>query len=228
MSKKIKINTIIISDVHLGGDFSRTKKIIETLNKYSFYRLILLGDIFDNLDFTELSQDQWDFLSYLTELSKEVKVRWVEGNHDLGLIKITSLLMGIKVYKKYKWQYKKEKYLAIHGHQFDRFIINNAFISFFASFFYKLAQRLDFKNRKIIGYIKNNSKGWLRLSEKVANSAIRFAKLNRVKYIFCGHTHQAMEKEKNGIKYYNSGCWTDIPSSYITIDKKGIEIHEIK
>ena len=39
--------------------------------------------------------------------------------------------------------------------------------------------------------------------------------------IFCGHTHQTLYKKDMNIEFYNSGCWTDIPSSYIVIDNEG-------
>ena len=40
------------------------------------------------------------------------------------------------------------------------------------------------------------------------------------------HTHKALKKKKGHIHYYNSGCWTDTPSTYIEIDGKNIKIHE--
>ncbi|MBD3238086.1 MAG: UDP-2,3-diacylglucosamine diphosphatase [Candidatus Moranbacteria bacterium] len=222
MTKNKKTHTIIVSDLHLGSKMSRSRALIKLLKSYNFKKLILLGDIFDSLDFTDLTQQQWDFLTYLTKLSRQVKVRWVEGNHDQGLIKITSLLMGIKVYKKYTWEYQGKKYLAVHGHQFDRFIINNTVLSWIISFLYSIAQRLDMKNRRIVNYFKKNNHGWLRLSKKVASSAIFYGKLYRADYVFCGHTHQAMYKYDHKIHYYNAGCWTDIPSSYLIIDENGV------
>jgi hypothetical protein len=33
-------------------------------------------------------------------------------------------------------------------------------------------------------------------------------------------------KKRGNIHYYNSGCWTDVPSTYITLDGKNIKINE--
>ncbi len=223
----LKTHTLIISDIHLGSSVAQPKKVLETLKKYSFKKLILLGDVFDNLNFKNLSQDGWELLQYFGKLSKTKKVRWVEGNHDKGLSEIISALVGAKIKKVYHWQYKKEKYLAIHGHQFDRFLVDNVIISYMATVLYNLLQKIDFKDKRMSRFVKRRSKGWLKISEKVFKSAILFGKLKGAQYVFCGHTHRAMKKTRYGIKYYNSGGWVDTPCSYITIDDNGIKIHKV-
>lgn len=228
MQNKIpsKTHTLIISDLHLGSSVSRSKEAIEFLNKIKFKKLILLGDIFESLNFKKLRKSEWEFLSLITKISKKSKVVWVEGNHDKGLTEIFAGFTGAKVYKNYEWRYKKRKYLAIHGHQFDNFLINNVVLSFLANQAYNFIQLIDFHDYKVSRLIKRKSKGWLRLSEKVAKRAILYGKLKRVDYIFCGHTHKTNQKIKKNISYYNCGCWTDNPSSFITLDQDKIEIHK--
>jgi len=221
-----KTETIIVSDIHLGSRVSRAKQLIKLLKSYSFKRLILLGDIFEDLNFGKITEDQWALLSYIRNISHRAEVVWIEGNHDKGLSDIMSALVGIKAYKRYTWQYKRKKCIAIHGHQFDRFLINNLLLSYLATYIYNLIQRIDFENQTISRYIKKRSKMWMRSSQKVTNSAIFYAKFTKAKYIFCGHTHQALELKKFGVNYYNAGCWTDIPSTYITMDDKEIKIHD--
>lgn len=48
-----------------------------------------------------------------------------------------------------------------------------------------------------------------------------YAKENEAGVIFCGHTHQTLYKKIPDIEYFNTGCWTDIPSSYLFIDNEG-------
>jgi UDP-2,3-diacylglucosamine pyrophosphatase LpxH len=222
-----KTHTIIISDIHLGSSVAQPRKVLKILQEYSFRKLILLGDVFESLNFKNLSQDGWELLQYIGKLSKTKKIRWVEGNHDKGLSSIVSALVGAKIKKVYQWQYKKEKYLAIHGHQFDRFLIDNVIISYISTILYNILQKIDFKDKRMSRFVKRKSKGWLRISEKIFKSAVLYGKLKGVKYVFCGHTHKAMKKKRYGIKYYNSGCWTDTPCAYITIDEKGVEIHKV-
>ena len=40
-----------------------------------------------------------------------------------------SHLVGVRVYEEYIWNYGGKKHLAVHGHQFDRFIVNNLLLS---------------------------------------------------------------------------------------------------
>lgn len=79
-------HTIIVSDIHLGSDLSRVNELIDVLDSWVFERLILLGDIFDNLDFKRLSGLHWGFLSHIREVSRKREVVWIEGNHGEGSI----------------------------------------------------------------------------------------------------------------------------------------------
>lgn len=226
IKNKNKTHTLIISDFHLGSRVSRSKEAADLLNNFEFKKLILLGDIFEDLNFKRLSEDDWKLISIISKLSQATKVRWVEGNHDKGLANIFSALTGVRLHKVYQWQYRNRKYLAIHGHQFDNFLIDNAFLSILASQLYNFIQLVDFRDKRISHFLKRKSKGWLRLSEKVARRALLYARLRGADFIFCGHTHKAMHKRKGKIHYYNSGCWTDLPSTYITLDGKRIKINE--
>ncbi len=226
MNKKLKTHTLILSDFHLGTKVSCSQRATTLLKNFEFKKLILLGDIFEDLNFNRLKESDWKFLALISKLSRKSKVIWIEGNHDKGLVKVFASFIGARVYKIYKWRYKNKKYLAMHGHQFDNFLVENAILSFVANQAYNFIQLLDFKDRRISRYIKRKSKGWLRLSEKVADRAILFARIKNIDYIFCGHTHKAMKKRKGKINYYNSGCWTDTPTTYITIDEEDIKIHE--
>jgi UDP-2,3-diacylglucosamine pyrophosphatase LpxH len=225
-TKKKKTHTLIISDLHLGSSVSQPEKALEILKKFSFRKLILLGDIFDDLDFRNLSRGCWDLLNYIGKISKDKKVRWIIGNHDKGLEDIFGSLMNARIYETYAWQYNQEKYLAIHGHQFDRFLIDNAFLSYLSNKVYNLIMRIDFKDRRISHFLKRRSKGWLRLSEKVAHSALHYGRKHEARYVFCGHTHKAIKRIHHGVRYFNSGCWTDLPCTYITICENEIQICE--
>src|SRR5262249_31296705 len=117
-------DTLILSDLHLGSEVSRAADATRVLKDIIFRRLILLGDIFADLNFGRLKKEHWQFLGYIRKLSnpkRKVEVIWVEGNHDHGLTDVMSHLVGVKVYQEYAWYYAGQKHLAIHGHQFDGF-----------------------------------------------------------------------------------------------------------
>ncbi len=224
--QKETIDTIILSDIHLGSEVSRAGKAKEVLLKYDFKRLILLGDIFDDLNFNRLKKEHWGLLTYVRKLSspkKQTEVIWVEGNHDAGLSKIMSHMMGLKVYKQYFFETAGQKILTIHGHQFDRFLNENLFISNLAGYIYNFIQRIGGEKQRFARFLKKASKGWLRLTEKIAIGALKYANRRKANIVICGHTHVATKEPivVNNIRYYNTGCFTDVPSNYIIISEKG-------
>ncbi|MFA6354390.1 MAG: UDP-2,3-diacylglucosamine diphosphatase [Candidatus Paceibacterota bacterium] len=227
--RKKEIDTLIISDLHLGVPVSRPEQTIEAIKKYNFKRLILLGDIFDDLNFERLKHEHWEFLSFIREFSdpkRNVEVIWVVGNHDFLLLNM-KFLIGIPLRKEFRWTYERKTYFAIHGHQFDRFLVENPILSKIASFIYFWIQKID-SSQRFSRYLKRKSKGWLRLSEKVAKSGVKYAKLKGADFVFCGHTHQALHETIDGVQYFNSGCWTDKPSTYITIGEDGVNLHNVR
>src|SRR5215510_11915065 len=131
-------DTLILSDLHLGSHISRAQEAMRMLKQTSFRRLVLLGDIFSDLNFGRLTKDHWKFLGYIRKLSnpkRNIEVVWVEGNHDQGLTDVMSHLVGVKVYQEYTWEYAGMRHLAIHGHQFDRFMVNTLRMNYLATLF---------------------------------------------------------------------------------------------
>jgi UDP-2,3-diacylglucosamine pyrophosphatase LpxH len=223
------VDTLILSDLHLGSEISRAHDALSLLESIRCKRLILLGDIFSDLNFRRLTKEHWHFLSYIRKLSnpkRKIEVIWVEGNHDHGLSNIMSHLVGIPVYQQYVWEYQGKAHLAIHGHQFDRFVVNNAFLSRINEWLFHEIQRLDFKSKKFSRYIDRLSTRWLRLSDKVAEGALSYAKQGNAARVFCGHTHIALHRENDGTEYYNSGSWVDARCTYITIGTEGVRIRD--
>jgi UDP-2,3-diacylglucosamine pyrophosphatase LpxH len=222
-------NTLILSDLHLGAETSHAREATRVLKENRFHRLILLGDIFADLNFARLTKDHWKFLGYIRKLSnpkRNIEVVWVEGNHDHGLTNIMSHLVGVRVYQHYTWEYAGMRHLAIHGHQFDGFQVNNVRLSRLGTSLYLKLQKFDFKSKPIVRLIDRLNTRWLRMSPKVSSGALQFARQREAVRIFCGHTHQAIHVEEGGIHYYNSGGWVDSRLTYLTVDEQGVRIHD--
>jgi UDP-2,3-diacylglucosamine pyrophosphatase LpxH len=222
-------DTLILSDLHLGSENSRAKDALALLKSVEFRQLILLGDIFAHLNFERLTRDHWKFLGALRKLSnpkRQVSVVWVEGNHDEGLSHLMSHLMGVPVYQRYVWEYDGKRHMAVHGHQFDRFVSKNLLISRIGVEIFHQLQKLDSKNKFVTRHLDRFNTRWLRLADKVAEGALHYAKVGRADRVFCGHTHLADQRAKDGIEYYNSGAWVDEQPTYITVAEEGVRIHE--
>jgi UDP-2,3-diacylglucosamine pyrophosphatase LpxH len=231
MEHMIFADTIIVSDLHLGSEVSRAPAALKMLKSASFNRLILLGDIFSDLNFRRLKKEHWQFLGYIRKLSnpkREVEVVWVEGNHDWGLTEVMSHLVGVRVYREYAWEFAGLKHLAMHGHQFDRFVSRNRVVSSFLSGLHLGLQKFSFGKKRMMGFLERFDTAWLRLSAKVARAALAHAKLKNAGRVFCGHTHEAMSLKHDGIEYYNSGSWTQDVPTYIAIDHRGVRVNEYR
>src|SRR5258705_936610 len=205
-------DTVILSDLHLGSEISRAEQATRMLRENRFRRLILLGDIFSDLNFGRLTKPHWKFLGAIRKLSnpkRGVEVVWVEGNHDLGLTKVMSHLVGVRVFQEYRWKYAGLTHLAIHGHQFDGFAVNSVPLSNLGTWIYLQLQKLDLKGNPIARLIDRLNTRWLRMSAKVAGGAIAHARERGAARIFCGHTHDAMHLEQDGVDYYNAGGGVD-------------------
>ena len=222
-------NTLILSDLHLGAETSHAREATRVLKQNRFQRLILLGDIFADLNFARLTKEHWKFLGYIRKLSnpkRNVEIVWVEGNHDHGLTDIMSHLVGVRVFQHYSWEYQGLRHVAIHGHQFDGFQVNRVRLSQVGTSLYLLLQKLDFKRKPVARLIDRLNTRWLRMSTKVSSGALAYAHHHGAERIFCGHTHEAVHVEKDGVHYYNSGGWVDSRLTYLTIDEEGVRIHE--
>lgn len=223
------MDTLILSDLHLGSEVSRAREATDLLSEMNFRRLVLLGDIFSDLNFRRLTSEHWRFLSRIRKLSnpkRKVEVVWVEGNHDQGLSKIMSHLVGVPVYQRYVWDYAGKRHVAVHGHQFDPFCAKNVLLARFGErIFYEL-QKLDGSNKRFSRFIDRVNTRWLRLESRVAEGALLYARAGRVDRIFCGHSHVAGHHSRHGADYYNSGCWTSATPTYVTVNEEGVQIRQ--
>jgi UDP-2,3-diacylglucosamine pyrophosphatase LpxH len=225
-------DTLILSDLHLGADMSRAREALRVLQQNQYRRLILLGDIFADLNFGRLKKEHWKFLGFIRKLSnpkRKVEVVWVEGNHDHGLTEIMSHLVGVRVYQEYQWEYQGLRHIAVHGHQFDGFVVKNVHVSYLiGTLLYLQMQKWDSKNKTVTRFLDRLGTRWQRLSEKVAHGALAHARHHHAARIFCGHTHAALHQadHEHGVDYYNCGAWIDERPTYITVGENGVQIHE--
>src|ERR1700674_5887722 len=101
-------NTLILSDLHLGAETSHAREATRVLKENRFHRLILLGDIFADLNFARLTKDHWKFLGYIRKLTNPRCMMGVgggDGHHHLTITNIMSLRVVVRVYQYFAWQY---------------------------------------------------------------------------------------------------------------------------
>ncbi len=215
--KQESSTVLIVSDVHLGSEFSHAKELMAFLGREPFGTLILNGDILDNPNLKFFTPEHWKFIELLQQLKREGKeVVWVMGNHD-DFARHFFKSIGIKAKNQYSFEWEGKKCLALHGHQFDKFLIQNRIMATTMNRSYRMIQKMDKTKRKVTRFVKTRYKVWLRVSSRVSKKAIRYATLKRLDYVFCGHTHEKLAMKLGKVHYLNSGSWADRPCHYVIL-----------
>lgn len=220
-------DAIVISDLHLGSDNCQARAIgafLEDLLRTpeGCPELVIAGDVFDSIDFRRLKKSHWRVLSLIRKLSDKIKVTWIAGNHD-GSAEIISHLLGVAVCEEYILESAGRRVLVIHGHKFDEFIDTYPLVTWLADQVYFLLQKID-RTHYVARLAKRRSKIFVRCLQKIEQGAVAQARRLDCTAVICGHTHHAMSNRTGPVHYYNCGCWTERPSTYITIADGMVEL----
>ena len=214
----------IISDIHLGSHVCQAKLLVdflESLHSGDIHtnKLILNGDVFDSWDFRRLTKHHWKVLSVIRSLSDHIHTVWLQGNHD-GPSEIISPLLGVDVKQEYIFSSGDKRILALHGDRFDKFVSDHPVLTYFADCIYGVMQKVHIYWAK---RAKCYSKTFLRCSEKVESGAKEYAHKKGCDIVCCGHTH--LEVSRPGeVGYFNSGCWTELPCTYLVVKNGEVAI----
>ncbi len=222
-------DALVISDLHLGSDNCQAGGLVTFLEQIRSGekptdRLILNGDVFDSIDFRRLRKPHWKVLSLLRKLSDKVEVTWLCGNHD-GSADIVSHLVGVTVADEVTLTSGGRRILLLHGHRFDQFLERYPLTTAVADGMYRLLQWVD-RSHTIARHAKHSSKTFLRCAGEVRERAVEYARKKWADAVCCGHTHLPEATETGPVAYFNSGCWTERPCHYLSIDRGTVRLRE--
>lgn len=225
------LDAVVISDLHLGSDNCLAKEAAAFLQSILDGEiltrcLVVNGDVFDSIDFRRLKKSHWKVLSQIRHLSDKIEVVWIVGNHD-GSAEIVSHLLGVRVEEEYVLKSATHDILIIHGHQYDDFIIDHPVLTWMADLAYWLLQKIDHTHH-IARLAKKKSKSFVRCIDKIQAGARRLAGQRHCTVVICGHTHLAQHLAATDdvpVAYYNCGCWTERPSTFLSISHGAIQTH---
>ena len=225
--KRLTYRSIFISDIHLGGEDSKVKEVVDFLKHSKCEKLYLNGDIIDGWALKRGSE--WKKLhtrflrAVLSKVEKEkVEVTYLRGNHDDILDRFLPIVFG-------SFSLKKEvihegldgkKYLVVHGDGFDSISTNHKWISTVGAIGYDFLLKI---NRGYNNYRAWKGKEYYSISKRVkakVKSAVAFvdkyqiilrdhAEKRKCDGIICGHVHTAGDEMIDGIRYLNSGDWVE-------------------
>lgn len=206
-------HVVVVSDIHLGNTLCRCNEFLQFILNLdeTVEALVINGDLFDSMD-ARLKKTHWHILSALRKISDKIEVIWVKGNHDSPDPETIAHVLGLQIYPSIIIQHHGIRILCVHGDQWDSFLTKHPILTNIADFFYVNISRL---NHKFGPFLKRSSKVFLRNTEKVKKGAIKLKRKVDCDVVICGHTHFAVYDLESG--YFNTGCWTQTPQSFMII-----------
>jgi UDP-2,3-diacylglucosamine hydrolase len=200
----LNIDAIFLADTHYNQNRTELKQILlDILNgKTKTSQLILLGDIFDFLapQIKYFVQQNQTIIDILNQLSKQIQIVYLEGNHDFNLQPLFPNIMVIsRANQPYICEQNNQLVSLAHGDIFTpidyeifTIFIRNRFILF-------LINLIDINN-----WITKRFNTWL-LNKNIKNSCLNiddfvnkrvklYSKYN-VNKIIEGHFHYKITKE---------------------------------
>lgn len=234
-----KIDSLFISDVHLGSKGSNAEYLRKILKEYKFKKLFIVGDFIDG--WLLKKRHHWPeshtkVLKKMLSLSKKgVDVHYVTGNHDDFLREYVPLNFG-NVHVTDEAFYNG--FFITHGDLYDPIVKYGKFISVLGAWGYEVVININKVNNRIRLFLGMKPSSFSKFIKDSVKKAAKYighfeetltdaAVKKGCTGVICGHIHTPQDKMIGGIRYLNCGDWIE-NNSYI-IEKSGIfEIRTFK
>ncbi len=224
--------TIVLSDIHLGIKASKAKEVVHFLKNHKCNTLILNGDIIDGWQLKksgEWKKKHTNFFKHIIKLTSKNKcdIIYLRGNHDDFLDEMLPFAFGrFQITRSYVHQGIDKKYFVTHGDIFDNVTSNFKWIAKLGDVGYTFLLWFNrhynaYREKKGLPYysvsqaIKSKVKSAISFISDYENELVKVARSRNCHGIICGHIHQPIVKEINGIEYLNSGDWVENLSALV-------------
>jgi len=226
--------TIVISDVHLGTEHSKTTQLTDFLRTVNCDTLIMNGDIIDGWHLQKGGKGKWkkehtDFFKVIMKMMENynTQIIYVRGNHDDFIDHLAPLSFGnLSIVNDYVHEKNGKSYYVIHGDIFDSVTSKMVWLAKLGDIGYTF---LLWVNRLYNIYRAKKGLEYFSLSQKIkqrVKSAVSYisdyekelvalARARHADGIICGHIHQPANTHIDGIHYLNSGDWVETMSALL-------------
>ena len=224
------MNLIIVSDLHIGSRFFVTEAFEQFLDQMpEDCELVLNGDIIDN-SYVKLNPSHRKILDLIKQLSLRQKVIWLRGNHDNGYIPDQ---FGKVVFK--RSLSVGSRLLITHGDDFDEIMPRYQLFMKAFKLLHEARVMLGARPVHVAEYAKKWKSFYKVLRKNVMTTAVKCAMENGYEAVTCGHTHYAEDVVFKGVRYINTGAWTEFPSYFLHVVKEkmlltkvGVDPHRVQ
>jgi UDP-2,3-diacylglucosamine pyrophosphatase LpxH len=117
--------------------------------------------------------------------------------------------------------------LITHGDDFDNIMARSQVFMKAFRMMHDLRVRLGARPVHVAEYAKKWKAFYRVLRNNVMRNAVNFAAENGFEAVTCGHTHFAEDIVLNGIRYINTGAWTEFPAHYLYVTPAGMVLSRV-
>lgn len=245
MIKRLKVATVVISDVHLGSEHSKVEELTDFLKSVDCDKLILNGDIIDGWKlqrnpFGRWKQSYTDLVKVVMKMMENhgTEVIYIRGNHDDFLDKVVPLnLLNITIVSDYVYNSHGKRYYVTHGDVFDHVTTSMRWLAKLGDYgysfllwlnkvlndrrrrsgkpYYSFSQFIKHKVKSAVSYISDFEKELASLAER-----------RHFDGIICGHIHQYADVHYGNVHYLNSGDWVESLSALLEYPDGRWEVYQ--
>ena len=214
------METFVVSDIHIGSPHCRHQAIRNFLACLpAGATLVLNGDTLDRRG-QPLGDEDRVTLEALRRRAADARVVWVHGNHDRSeWVTPSTDFDGCEEYA-----VEDAGLLVAHGDDFHTARLHHRW---FVRLFRRLHQwriLLGARPMHVAEYAKRFHFFYRILCDTVAENAVEYAREKGIAAIACGHVHFAEERIIDGVRYFNTGSWTEAPSWYLHVTADTIRL----
>ncbi len=226
--------TIVISDVHLGTEHSKTRELADFLRTVNCNTLIMNGDIIDGWHLQKGGKGKWkkehtDFFKIIMKMMENYNTRviYVRGNHDDFIDHIAPFSFNnVEIVKDYMLEKNGKRYYVVHGDVFDSVTSKMVWLAKLGDIGYTFLLWVNriyniYRTKKGLPYfsfsqsIKQKVKSAVSYISDYEDELVALAKSRHADGIICGHIHQPADRMIDGIHYLNSGDWVETMSALL-------------
>ena len=216
------MKAIIVSDLHMGSRYFQSEAFGGFLDYIpDVDEIILNGDVLDRPRAKLVPMHQHIF-ERIEQLSFRHKVVWVRGNHDKGYMPAS--LGKIEFCGRYTFD---NRILITHGDDFDNVMARSRVFMKAFRMLHDLRVRLGARPVHVAEYAKKWKAFYRVLRNNVMRNAVNFAAEKEFEAVTCGHTHFAEDIVINGIRYINTGAWTEFPAHYLYVSPQNMTLNRV-
>jgi UDP-2,3-diacylglucosamine pyrophosphatase LpxH len=218
--------TIVLSDVHLGSKWSKTKEATLFLKHNSCETLILAGDIIDGWAIMRGRKVKWsrrhtNFIKALLDISHTTRIVYVRGNHDDFMDRILPVeFLGMSIVRDFVYESGGRRYFVLHGDVFDRVTSNMKWLAKLGDVGYSAllwANGIYNRRRRRRGKpyfslareVKKQVKASVSYLGDFERHLVDIARRRECDGVICGHIHHPEVRNVEGILYLNAGDWIE-------------------